>query len=533
MAFQFDTYSSPYAGSIAELLSAGPRARAAALRARGQGTANTIAGVGQAVAGTIGGILQNRADAPRREMEQLQLGRERRQMTAEQQALAAGKDFAQWIKSRTDSDTDTGTGQGNIDLYAQPKVKNPDGSISTVDSIGINLDGKEYLLPTVTLDGRHFINEARKQGVPDSEIGRAVADMAFEEFQKTGRYLGIFPDVASSNAYGEQLHEDYKAGKYDARPAGRGHPTPQEVIERYGPDLGARFVPILKTMYPEPPPEYGERDPAKDIYDKNTGLVVTPGTPKVEPSKKYPVVVAGPDGRPISKLVTEEEMQAGVPAYRAPNAPSAEKAKFWVVRNGAPVRVSENEYRPGDLPSNTREQGRPVVTGDAGKIADFDTSLDDLAVLNTTLTSTSGATGTSAAIGAGMPAWATDLLGWGAEPKKRQGVIDRVKQVIGKTLEGGVLRKEDEYKYEKILPTIKDTEVVAKAKLAGLEKAIRLRRETTLDALEDANYDVAKFRQRAPHGAAPSGTIRARDAQGKLHEAPAGTALPAGWKVEP
>ncbi len=29
-----------------------------------------------------------------------------------------------------------------------------------------------------------------------------------------------------------------------------------------------------------------------------------------------------------------------------------------------------------------------------------------------------------------------------------------------------------------------------------------------------------------------SGTIRARDPQGKLHEAPAGTALPAGWKQE-
>jgi hypothetical protein len=28
------------------------------------------------------------------------------------------------------------------------------------------------------------------------------------------------------------------------------------------------------------------------------------------------------------------------------------------------------------------------------------------------------------------------------------------------------------------------------------------------------------------------GAIRARDPQGRLHEAPAGTALPAGWKAE-
>ncbi len=36
-------------------------------------------------------------------------------------------------------------------------------------------------------------------------------------------------------------------------------------------------------------------------------------------------------------------------------------------------------------------------------------------------------------------------------------------------------------------------------------------------------------------GAGPTApkTIRARDVQGKLHEAPAGTALPAGWKLEP
>lgn len=37
---------------------------------------------------------------------------------------------------------------------------------------------------------------------------------------------------------------------------------------------------------------------------------------------------------------------------------------------------------------------------------------------------------------------------------------------------------------------------------------------------------------RESNSPASSGTIRARDAQGKLHEAPAGTPLPAGWKAE-
>ena len=43
---------------------------------------------------------------------------------------------------------------GNVDLYGQPEVPNPDGTTSTVDSIGVNIDNLEYLLPTVTPDGR-------------------------------------------------------------------------------------------------------------------------------------------------------------------------------------------------------------------------------------------------------------------------------------------------------------------------------------------------------------------------------------------
>lgn len=46
-----------------------------------------------------------------------------------------------------------------------------------------------------------------------------------------------------------------------------------------------------------------------------------------------------------------------------------------------------------------------------------------------------------------------------------QADVARVKQVIGKALEGGVLRKEDEEKYAKILPTLNDTDAVAQYKI--------------------------------------------------------------------
>jgi hypothetical protein len=53
-----------------------------------------------------------------------------------------------------------------------------------------------------------------------------------------------------------------------------------------------------------------------------------------------------------------------------------------------------------------------------------------------------------------------------------QAQVDRVRQVVGKALEGGVLRKEDEAKYKKILPTLTDTKTTALEKLRDLELAI-------------------------------------------------------------
>ena len=90
-------------------------------------------------------------------------------------------------------------------------------------------------------------------------------------------------------------------------------------------------------------------------------------------------------------------------------------------------------------------------------------------------------------------------LGFAAQ---KNAVIARVKQVIGKALEGGVLRKEDEAKYAKILPTIGDPADVVATKLDGLERAIKQRQQRTLDALADAGYDISRFSARG--GAAPA-----------------------------
>src|SRR5690606_17725510 len=83
---------------------------------------------------------------------------------------------------------------------------------------------------------------------------------------------------------------------------------------------------------------------------------------------------------------------------------------------------------------------RPMLSSDANQMADIDDALAELSDVERELTSTSDATGTAAHLGAKLPNAVTELTGWGVGAKQRQATIDRVKQIIGKTMEGGVLR---------------------------------------------------------------------------------------------
>lgn len=301
--------------------------------------------------------------------------------------------------------------------------------------------------------------------------------------------------------------------------------------------VGGRLVrPMSGDVVYEPPPEPQRPfeiegalvDPTgKELYrapaKPEPGFSLTPGQARFNASGEQIASLPAADPREANPTEASLAMLAArgdkgaqqaldkLRALRAPQGSTTPRSPIWVVGQDGQFQDLAGVAPPGSKPANTREQGRPVVSGDANRIADLDTSLNDLDVLANTVT---GSTGTSAKIGAMLPNWVTELTGRGVSAKQKQAAIDRVKQVIGKALEGGVLRKEDELKYEKILPTIYDPPEVVRTKLLGLQEALTLRRQTTLDALADAGYDVSKYQQRTRSGGmvtliAPDGSEKA------------------------
>lgn len=80
---------------------------------------------------------------------------------------------------------------GNINLNNRPRVKNADGTISTVRSMSFNDGTGEVVVPTVSDDGRIMTD-----------------DEAFQQYRRTGRHLGKFDTPGNATNFAIRLHED-------------------------------------------------------------------------------------------------------------------------------------------------------------------------------------------------------------------------------------------------------------------------------------------------------------------------------------
>lgn len=75
-----------------------------------------------------------------------------------------------------------------------------------------------------------------------------------------------------------------------------------------------------------------------------------------KPTKLTKITTQGPNGKPVAKGVTDEELMAGVPEYREPKDPKGSGGgdKMWLLRGGEEVY---DTYKPGDKRAPTAGTG--------------------------------------------------------------------------------------------------------------------------------------------------------------------------------
>jgi hypothetical protein len=77
------------------------------------------------------------------------------------------------------------------------------------------------------------------------------------------------------------------------------------------------------------------------------------------------------------------------------------------------------------------------------------------------------------------------------ESQDVQSSVESARQIVGKYMEGGVLRAEDVKKYERILPTMKDTPEVARTKVQNVKALVMKKQQDDVNALSLQGYDTA------------------------------------------
>lgn len=126
--------------------------------------------------------------------------------------------------------------------------------------------------------------------------------------------------------------------------------------------------------------------------------------------------------------------------------------------------------------------GKTVPATQAGALADYDSAISLMDEVETTLSKSRGKFGpVKGGVGSANP--------YDREAQMIDADLRRATQIVGKAMEGGVLRKEDEIKYRRMLPKLTDTPEVADYKMNQVRSMLQRNREQRIRALISAGYD--------------------------------------------
>jgi len=181
--------------------------------------------------------------------------------------------------------------QGNIDLNARPVVQNKDGTVSTVMSFGVNVDGNEVLIPQVSDDGKILTQQE-----------------AIDRYNKTGKHLGMFNSVEESNAYARELHNQQAQDYIDKNQ----NPVKWALSKLMqsnpmNPDDAANFAGIVNNYYQKTPESLGMTPSAAIVEDGKTKVSYQ------TPQKPISVEVEGTNGSMRQVMVDNKPVGSPYP----------------------------------------------------------------------------------------------------------------------------------------------------------------------------------------------------------------------------
>jgi hypothetical protein len=154
-------------------------------------------------------------------------------------------------------------------------------------------------------------------------------------------------------------------------------------------------------------------------------------------------------------------------------------------------------------------QGRPVLSSDVNKISDLDKSISELTDMKNRLETGAGM-GTRARLEAAFVPGGLAPYVPGAEAAKSTAAdLALARQVAGRAIHGGVMRKNDQEQAEQYLPKQDDPPQVVQAKLANILKLANDSKIGHIENLKRGGFDVSGFQGALKP--APTTTLSAED----------------------
>jgi hypothetical protein len=471
-------YTNPYAGALARLLSEQGQIAADRTARAGEIWGNAVRGVGSAVSNTLRQEGQRRIDAPRRALEQAQIAEQMRQIDA------SGK-----VRGVIASNIDPTTGK--------PKSRAIAGGIAGIDPE----QAAQWWARASQEDKDKLALDIKKAEEVSRGAGSILSLPPNEQAPMYGQWRnGV---IAKGLATAEQIPEQYTPGwlRYKMREA--------MSVDALAKSLEPHFEKVSNGDS-----LINTNDPTKPIYTAPPKPVTFGSLTPAQDAKGQRIFVrTGSDGQTYD--VDGKVMPPG--SYRPvmPKGPAGgEPLEAVIGKDGNPTLVPRSQAR-GMRPATSREQPREDELKTAGF---YDQMVGAIQVLDA------------------LEPKLTDKELYQIQTLPQEGLVGMMNR--GELSENAkrYLRAFEEYTEARLRPNsgaaINDKEYERDRRTYArqygetpqLAKDRKASRGRALSALQ-------RRAGRALQGN-PTATIRARDPQGNLHEAKAGTPLPDGWVLD-